>query len=97
MNEAELEKEVHGLIKFYGLFGFHAHDSRRSVGKGFPDWVICGKGGLLFRELKSDHGELSPEQRRWRNILLASGQDWAVWRPADLVSGRIENELGDIF
>lgn len=96
MNESELERKVQELIRFYGLFGFHARDSRRSAGPGFPDWVICGKAGLMFRELKSETGELSPEQRRWRNILQATGHDWSIWRPADLRSGRIGNELKEL-
>lgn len=93
MSEAELERAVRDLLKLYGLHGFHAHDSRRSAGPGYPDWTICGVGGLIFRELKSDVGQLSPEQRRWRNVLQAAGADWSVWRPADLQNGRIEREM----
>ena len=93
MNEAELERGVRDLLKVYRLHGFHAHDSRKSAGPGFPDWTICGTGGLIFRELKSETGQLSPEQRRWRNVLVAAGQDWAVWRPEDLRTGRIVREL----
>lgn len=93
MSEAELERAVRDLLKLHGLHGFHAHDSRKSAGPGYPDWTICGTGGLIFRELKSETGQLSPEQRRWRNVLQAAGADWAVWRPADLRAGRIGGEL----
>lgn len=61
-------------------------------GKGFPDVVLAGEGGLLFRELKSAKGILSPEQKVWLDVLAAAGADAGVWRPADLRSGRIEAE-----
>ena len=93
MSEAELERAVRDLLKLYRLHGVHAHDSRKSAGPGYPDWTICGVGGLIFRELKSETGQLSPEQRRWRNVLQAAGADWAVWRPADLRDGTIARQL----
>ncbi|MCW2900619.1 MAG: hypothetical protein JWO67_2884, partial [Streptosporangiaceae bacterium] len=51
---------------------------------------------IIFRELKSADGQLTGEQRRVGYLLQAAAQDWAVWRPADLVSGRIERELAAI-
>lgn len=91
MTEAELERAVRDLLGYYRLFGYHPHDSRRSE-PGWPDWVIVGTR-ILWRELKSSTGQLRPEQRRVRDLLGAAGQDWAVWRPADLQSGRIAAEL----
>jgi len=60
---------------------------------GFPDLVIAGPGGILFRECKSAGGKLRREQRYWSVVLGFAGGDWAVWQPADLDSGRIEDEL----
>lgn len=94
MTEAQLEREVRRLLKERGLYGYHTHDSRGSE-SGWPDWVIVGRR-ILYRELKSTDGQLSPAQSRWRNLLVAAGSDWAVWRPADLVSGRIATELAGI-
>jgi hypothetical protein len=62
-------------------------------GKGFPDLVLVGALGVLFRELKSATGQMSGEQRAWLRMLTGAGQDAAVWRPADLRSGRILTEL----
>lgn len=62
-------------------------------GKGFPDLVLTGPGGVLFRELKSDRGHLSAEQQAWLVALVAAGEDAAVWRPADLHGGLIEAEI----
>lgn len=50
---------------------------------GWPDLVLCRDGVLIFRELKTDTGRLSPEQRRWISDLAECGMDVAVWRPAD--------------
>lgn len=94
MSEADLEAAVRDLLKTFGLWGYHPYDSRRSE-PGWPDWVIVGRR-ILYRELKSADGQLAPAQVRVRNLLQAAGADWAVWRPADLVSGRISAELAAI-
>lgn len=65
-------------------------------GAGFPDLVIVGPGGVLFRELKTERGQLGPEQTLWGEALTAGGADWGVWRPGDMRSGRIESELSEL-
>ena len=80
-----------GLCAQLGIRWYHAHDSRRSV-PGWPDLVLVGNS-IIFRELKSATGTLRPEQHDWRDVLCVAGADWAIWRPADLESGRIEAEL----
>lgn len=62
-------------------------------GKGFPDLVLAGPSGVLFRELKSAEGRLSVEQQAWLDALATAGGDVAVWRPSDLFDGRIEAEI----
>lgn len=69
------------------------HTAVAGDGKGFPDLVLVGGGGILYRELKTDVGRLSPEQAVWIRELRSAGADAAMWRPADLHSGRIEQEL----
>ena len=60
---------------------------------GWPDSVIIGTK-VIFRELKAEHGQLSPDQRAIGGKLkAAAGADWAVWRPRDWLSGDIETEL----
>ena len=39
---------------------------------------------------------LSPDQVQWKYSLLAIGIPWRLWTPADLASGRIEDDLRDI-
>jgi len=51
---------------------------------GFPDLCLAhAEHGAVFAELKSAKGRLGPEQFAWRDVLLASGQRWYLFRPAD--------------
>jgi hypothetical protein len=54
-------------------------------GKGFPDNVCVHpqQGRVIYAELKSKTGALSVEQKMWRDILLAAGQEWHCWKPSD--------------
>lgn len=61
--------------------------------RGWPDLVIAGNGGVIFRECKSADEETSSEQDAWGWLLNNGGCDWAIWRPADWESGRIQAEL----
>jgi hypothetical protein len=73
------------------------HRSQRGVdNSGFPDLAIFGPGGILFRELKSVAGYYRgprPSQTTWKHRLLAAHQDYEIWTPADLDSGRVADEL----
>lgn len=91
MTEADLQRLVAELCGRLGLAHYHTYDSRRSE-PGFPDSVIVGNT-ILFRELKTATGKLSPEQRRWGSRIERAGGNWAVWRPADWHSGVITNQL----
>lgn len=72
---------------------------RVACNRGFPDLLILGPGGVLFRELKMTTMPgrgLSPIQVTWRDRVKASGQDWGIWTPRDLRDGCIERELAAI-
>lgn len=76
-------------------------NQRSGDNQGFPDLQVIGPGGVIYRELKTVAGNgvgrgLSPAQSTWKNRLLASGQDWDIWTPADLASGRVDRELDEI-
>lgn len=74
-------------------------NQRIAGNKGFPDLMVVGPGGVLFRELKTTDGMfrgLRPDQVTWRDWLQAAGQDWKIWSPLDLNSGLIEHELAII-
>lgn len=80
LSEAEFQSLVLEAVRRLGLQAYHTHDSRRSQ-PGFPDLVIVGDRGILFRELKTEVGVVSADQRYWVEILRGGGADVEVWRP----------------
>ena len=56
-----------------------------NLGAGFPDLVLAHptRRRLLFVELKSDVGKLSPGQADVLACLAAAGATTHVWRPRD--------------
>jgi hypothetical protein len=90
-----LEAHLRKLLADLDLWGFHPHTSQRSA-KGWPDWVIIGSRKVIFRELKSETGALTPEQKQVGEMLQRAGQSWRVWRPSDLMSGQIAKELTEV-
>lgn len=102
MTEDDLLTAVIDMAHLFGLTVAHFRPAKtergwrtpvQADGKGYPDLTIVGPGGVLFRELKSATGKLSPEQAVWMYKLNEAGADVGRWRPADLTSGRIEREL----
>jgi hypothetical protein len=95
MLEKDLQESVREMAVTLGYLVYHTHDSRRSE-PGYPDLTMVGHGRLLVRELKRQSGRLgvvTPEQKAWLAALTDAGVDAGVWRPADLLSGVILNEL----
>ena len=102
ISERDLQRTVLDMCAVYGLRVAHFRPARTDYGwrtpveadgAGFPDLVIAGPGGVLFRELKSDRGRLSPDQRMWQAVLADAGADVAVWTPAELSDGTIAAAL----
>jgi hypothetical protein len=99
MTEEQLLAEVAARCERRGIWWVHIdaphHNRRRQNLVGFPDLLLCGPGGIAFRELKSGAygARLRSEQTAWKYRLKAARQDWALWKPADLESGRIDREL----
>jgi hypothetical protein len=102
--EADLNHDIGKMCRQRGLFAkrettYRQPGARSAVpgsSRGFPDWVIAGPGGTLFREAKSADGTISRYQAAWGVALQEAGNDYGVWRPADLESGRIAAELDAI-
>jgi hypothetical protein len=96
MTENDLDRVIRYLTAQRHLPAFHVINSRRTVTlTGWPDWTIVGTR-VIFRELKSERGKITPSQQALGEAILAAGGDWAVWRPTDLKNGRIEAELDGI-
>ncbi len=94
MTEAELLLKITAEAGRLGLYWHHDPDSRRPHGTpGFPDLILAGPGGILWRELKTEGGQLSRDQQKWRRMLERSSQNWGIWRPADLDNGQVPFDL----
>lgn len=89
-----LDAHVRRLMKDLGLEGYH---TRNSIGsrRGFPDWEIWGTR-IIHRELKTERGVLSVDQRHVGSLITKGGGDWCVWRPRDLLDGTIARQLARI-
>lgn len=94
MSERQLQELVISLAERMGWLAYHTFDSRRSQ-PGFPDLVLVHprQRRILWRELKSETGTATAEQKVWISTLKLVGADVDVWRPRDWVSVRIEREL----
>lgn len=87
--EAGFQDAIVKAAKYLGWRVYHTFDSRRSS-PGFPDLVLV-RDRVLYREVKTDKGRITEEQRGWIDALKAAGADAEVWRPGDW--DRIEKEL----
>jgi VRR-NUC domain len=92
MTENDLQAAIEELCGQLRLTWCHPL-SLKGIPKGWPDLVIVSWHGVLWRELKTHTGRLSPEQRAFGEQLRQGGQNWDVWRPLDYLTGQIEREL----
>jgi len=53
------------------------------VHPGFADLMVLCDGRMLFLELKSQKGKLSPDQEAFRDAVMAQGHGWALVRSLD--------------
>lgn len=83
-SEAQFQRQVIQLAELCGWWVYHVPDSRRSAA-GWPDLVLLHDWWrlLLFREIKTDRGQLRAEQILILAALGGAGADAGVWRPRD--------------
>lgn len=58
----------------------------RSDGAGVPDLMLVSTTGrgIIWAELKTETGKLTPIQRMWGQSIKANGGEYYVWRPNQL-------------
>ena len=70
------------------LFGWRVYHTRFSIGSdpGFPDLVLVKPPHVIFVELKTQTGVLTPYQKEWLGLLAEceAPPATAVWRPNDV-------------
>ena len=59
------------------------------VHTGFADLIVLCEGRVLFLELKSFKGRLSPAQEAFRDAMLAQGFGWALVRSLEDALGAL--------
>jgi hypothetical protein len=111
MTERELEDVICELLDTFGIWYHHdrpARTGRVAGGKevwrnhfrgqnGVPDFdPILGNGRIIYAELKTQKGRLSPEQTEWLHRLKAAGAEVYVWRPIDWLNGTIAETLMEL-
>lgn len=102
MSERTLQDRVVGRAKRRGWKVAHAGkgwvgDQETGVGqfitpmsKGWPDLTLAKEGHrLIFMELKTEQGEVEPEQEAWLILLNQCGCRAIVVRPSVLRDGRV--------
>jgi hypothetical protein len=94
MPEKQLQAAVIAQAQRAGWLVYHTFDSRRSQ-PGYPDLHLVHPGLKLslFRELKTQTGRLSEQQKVWIHHLEQAGADVAIWRPIDYYNGTIAHTL----
>lgn len=51
-------------------------------GAGFPDCVFL-RERVVYAELKSEKGQLTPEEYEWLTALAEASQEVYLWKPSD--------------
>lgn len=82
LTERAFQAQVIQYARVFGWAVYHTHDSRRSQ-PGFPDLVLVRRPRIVWVELKSQRGKVTPEQQAWLDELRACDQEVHVWRPSD--------------
>lgn len=97
MTEADYLADVYDICTDAGATVHHCGDSRSCTGKGFPDLIIIGAHGVLYREVKaSPNDRPTPEQTALIWLLRASGQDARFWTATDLLTGVVAEEVARV-
>lgn len=99
LTEAQFQDKVIDLAHARGWLVHHVRPARTPDGKyltriagdrGFPDLVLVRGGSVIFAELKTETGRLSPSQKTWLFELTSyeepgcdPSHEVRVWRPSD--------------
>ena len=90
--EGAFQKDLVEYAVSCGWMVYHVGNTRGPTpvvyGPGFPDLVMARTGNIIFAELKSPTGCMSPAQRDWAAELLGLRRknEWPrvyCWRPRD--------------
>lgn len=89
ITEKAFQAQIIKIAKVFGWIVYHTYDSRKCE-PGFPDLVLV-RDKILYREIKTEKGRLTPAQKLWGDKLKSAGADYQVWRPS--MTKQIQGEL----
>jgi hypothetical protein len=110
MREAELQDAIVEMAMMLGWKVMHTRPARTATGhwrtplqghRGFPDLCMVRPPRLVFAELKSASGKLTPEQEAWLDAIdktadehpTGGGPETYVWTPKHWRDGLVEERL----
>ena len=87
LNEADFQITVISCAELHGWMVYHVVNARKNLRSktsvGFPDLVLVRGDRVIFAELKTEKGKVTPDQRIWFRALLDSGKvEVYLWRPS---------------
>lgn len=90
--EAIFQDQVVRMARMASWIVWHEYPQKFPSGrhgsrdKGKPDLTLISRigRGIIFAELKTDTGKLTPEQIEAGEAIVKSGGEYYVWRPRDL-------------
>ena len=97
ISEKDFLEQVRELARYEGWLSYHTYRSTRSE-PGFPDLVLVRPPRLIFAELKTEKGRVTPAQRLWLDVLGRCNEVEAhLWRPSDWdqIVEKLKREQGE--
>jgi hypothetical protein len=88
MTEKELSQSLVNAARTMGWRVYRTWNSIHSP-KGFPDLTMVRGDRLIFAELKTEKGKVTPDQQGWIDALSVLGNgrcEVYLWRPSDIES-----------
>jgi len=85
VTERDLREWIRDLCKLFGWKMYFSWTSIHSP-RGFPDLVLCNpeQKRVIFAELKTNKGKVTPYQQEWLDALDGAGAEVYLWRPGDI-------------
>ena len=82
LTEKQFQASVIDLANAERWLSYFTYRSSHSPA-GFPDIVLVRGDRVIFAELKTEKGKVTPDQRIWFRALLDSGKvEVYLWRPS---------------
>ena len=95
LTEKDILRTIIDGAKALGLEVYHVFEQYQyahRTSKGFPDLVLARPPRLVFGEVKSLQGKLTPDQERWIAILERCNVEVYVFRSWEEAEGVLRGE-----